>query len=141
MLLLPSLRVSLLGEIIIPWEDTPGTKLISSQGNKEGERADRSATNKPTGNCTSIDHPAFILSDFKFLAVNWPFLSPGRGRVLPAQQSVLGFATSAAGPQLPVPCGYWKGTLQLAQSFSLQLNNNSGTRTPSTAPRLWQGGL
>lgn len=59
---------------------TPETKLISSRGNKEGKRADRSATNKSRGNRTSADHPAFILSDLKCLAASWPFLSPGRGR-------------------------------------------------------------
>lgn len=81
---------------------TPGTKLVSSCGNKEGKRADRSATNKPRGNCACIDHPALILSYFKWLAASWPFLSLGRGRVLPECPGICYLCGKA-----PAPSAMW----------------------------------
>lgn len=126
---------------------TPETKLISSSGNKEGKRTDRSATNKPRGNCTSVDHPACIWSDFKCLAASWPFLSPGRGRVLPAHQSILGFATFAAEPQLTAPHGVWSHHCHLERDFAAGTENFTPAQhqlraqDTFTAPHLWQGGL
>lgn len=92
---------------------TPGTKLVSSCGNKEGKRADRSATNKPRGNCACIDHPALILSYFKWLAASWPFLSLGRGRVLPECPGICYLCGKA-----PAPSAMWSHHCHLERDFA-----------------------